>query len=397
VTLVADGTEAAIYQDGDYLQRAEAVAQIVESEADDTERDARVSPVVVDALRESGLFWMLVPEGMGGGGLGVRDALLVNERIARADASTGWAFMANAFGTAIMAGFLPPEGAQILYGGPEKAITAGMSAPVGRGRKVDGGVVINGRWQFGSGSDYATWIGMGIQVVDDDGSPVHHDDGRPDLRFALAPRDEITFIENWDVTGLVGTGSNDYTATDLFVPDHLCVDETTTRPARDEGFYYLGLLGISVAGHTAVATGVMQRALEEIATIAHGKQRGGYPVPIHEHSVFQFEFAKADADYRSARAYAFELYEQAEAYAAANEGLTPELEARVRQAATWSHHACARVTAFAHLWGGTQAFRNPSALGRIGRDAGVLTQHLLIDNITLIDSAPTLIDSWRRH
>jgi alkylation response protein AidB-like acyl-CoA dehydrogenase len=141
----------------------------------------------------------------------------------------------------------------------------------------------------------------------------------------------------------------------------------------------------------------MQRALEEIATIAYGKKRMGYPVPIHEHPAFQIEFAKADADYRSARAYAFELFEEAERYAAEYGGLTPELAARVRQAATWTHHACGRVIAFAHLWGGTQAFRNPSVLGRIGRDAGVLTQHLLIDNITLIDGAPALIDAWRRH
>jgi alkylation response protein AidB-like acyl-CoA dehydrogenase len=81
---------------------------------------------VVDALTESGLFWMLVPTAFGGGGLGIRDALLVNEAIARADASTGWAFMANAFGSAIMAGYLPESGARTLYGGPNKAITAGM-------------------------------------------------------------------------------------------------------------------------------------------------------------------------------------------------------------------------------------------------------------------------------
>jgi alkylation response protein AidB-like acyl-CoA dehydrogenase len=334
---------------------------------------------------------------MGGGGLGIVEAMLVNEEIARADASTGWAFMANAFGTGIIAGFLPEEGSRRLYGGSEKAITAGMSAPVGTARKTDGGLVANGRWQFASGSDYATWIGLGVQVVNDSGAPVLLESGSPDARFVLVPRDDVTFIDNWDVTGLVGTGSNDYTVSELFVPEYMGLSTFSTTPVQADGLYYMGLLGLSVAGHTAVATGAMKRALQEVATITDGKRRQGYPVPVSDYPVFHFEFAKADADYRSARAFAFEVYEEAEDYAARNGGLNPELTARVRQAATWAHHACDRVVGFARLWGGTQAFRNPSDLGRFVRDVNVLTQHLLIDNITLIDAGPALLDSWKKR
>lgn len=378
-----------------YLDRARLITPIIEGEAEDIESGKRVTSKVVDALRDAELFWILVPKSLGGAGLGIVEAMEVNEEIAYADASVGWAFMANSFGTGILAGYLPESGSEFLYGGADKAITAGMSAPVGRAVKVDGGLRATGKWQFGSGSDYATWIGLGLQVTDDEGNALNTPDGSPDQRFAVVPRDSVEFLGNWDVSGLVGTGSQDYAVADVFIPEELAMSTFSTTPTRKDGVYYMGLLGISVAGHAAVAFGLMRRALHEVAKITDGKQRLGYPSPVGDYAVFQFEFAKYEAEYQSARAYAYHVYAQAEEFAAREGHLSPELTARVRQAATWAHHVTHRVVSFAHLWSGTQSFRNPSFMGRATRDAAVLTQHLLIDNITMIDAAPALLDAWK--
>lgn len=378
-----------------YLDRARLIAPLIESEAERIESEKRVTPKIVDALRDAELFWMLVPKSLGGAGLGIVEAMEVNEEIAFADASVGWAFMANFIGTGILAGYLPESGSEFLFGGDDKAITAGMSAPVGKAVKVDGGLRATGKWQFGSGSDYATWIGVGLQVTDSDGNALKNADGQPDCRFALVPRDSVEFLGNWDVSGLVGTGSQDYRVEDVFIPEELAMSTFSTVPTRTDGVYYMGLLGLSVAGHTAVALGLMRRALHEVAKITDGKQRQGYPTPVNDYAVFQFEFAKYEAEYQSARAYALDVYAKAEAFAAREGHLSPELTARVRQAATWTHHVAHRVVSFAHLWSGTQSFRNPSFMGRATRDASVLTQHLLIDNITMIDAAPALLDAWK--
>jgi alkylation response protein AidB-like acyl-CoA dehydrogenase len=378
-----------------YLDRARLIAPLIESEAEAIESAKAVTPKVVAALRDAGLFWVLIPKSLGGGGLSIVESMEVIEEIARADGSTGWAFMANSIGTGIAAGYLPESGSKLLFGGDDKAITAGMSAPVGRAVKADGGLRAQGKWQFGSGSDYATWIGCGLQVYDADGNALRGDDGQPDARFAFVPRARVQFNGNWNVSGLVGTGSVDYSIEEQFIPDELVMSTFSTTPVRTDGVYYLGLLGISVAGHTAVACGLMQRALQEVAKITDGKRRQGYPTAVGDYAVFQFEFAKYEAQYQGARAYAMDLYAKAEEFGAREGFLTPELTARVRQAATYTHHVTQQVVSFAHLWAGTQGFREPSFMGRATRDTSVLTQHLLIDNITMIDAAPALLDVWK--
>ena len=40
----------------------------------------------------------------------------------------------------------------------------------------------------------------------------------PEMQVAVIPRDEIIFKDGWHVQGLKATGSYDYSAEDVFVP-----------------------------------------------------------------------------------------------------------------------------------------------------------------------------------
>ena len=62
--------------------------------------------------------------------------------------------------------------------------------------------------------------------------------------------------------------------------------------------------------------GVGSRALDEMLAIAQAKQRMGGR-PIAEQQLFQHDFAMHDAAMRSARAYVFESFAEAEAAALA--------------------------------------------------------------------------------
>ena len=42
--------------------------------------------------------------------------------------------------------------------------------------------------------------------------------GRPHVRTALFPKSKAEIIDNWQVIGLRGTGSDSYRVEDLFVP-----------------------------------------------------------------------------------------------------------------------------------------------------------------------------------
>ncbi|MDQ0382953.1 acyl-CoA dehydrogenase family protein [Amycolatopsis thermophila] len=380
----------------DALAAAKAIAPLIESEADAIERDTTITKTVVDAIARERLFWLLVPEEYGGWGLGIVDSLKVIEEISRADGSTGWALMANAFSTGIAVGFLDPEGAREIFDQPTPGITAGMILPTGKAVRVEGGYRVTGRYQFASGSAHASWIGAGFVVHDAEGNPLLTETGDPVCRVAFLPREKVEFLGNWNVMGLVGTGSYDYAVTDVFVPDKHTMDTFSTTPVRPEPVYQLGLLGIGVGGHGPVALGLATRALQEIASIASVKARPGYEGVVGDSVMFRREFAKYEALVQSARRYVYDLHGEAEAAAAAGEEITLEQRARLRQVTTWVQEVAGEVVGFAHRWGGSQSIRNPSALGRCTRDAAVATQHLLVDPMTLVDAAQEILPGYVR-
>ena len=79
-------------------------------------------------------------------------------------------------------------------------IATSLAFAGGRGRKVDGGWEVTGRWPLSSGVDNSDWNMLGFMVRDSENGPV------VDQRFALAHRSEYEIIDTWHAVGLCGTG-----------------------------------------------------------------------------------------------------------------------------------------------------------------------------------------------
>lgn len=382
-------TQTLDHPTADLVSAARGLTAVIDAEADRMESERRITEPVVAALADARIFWMLVPRAFGGGGLGIVEALQVIEELARADGSTGWAVMANAFSTGIAAGFLGDEGAREIFAGDDKGITAGMILPTGKGVRVEGGYRVTGRYGFASGSGHASWIGAGFVVHDDDGNP-ETVDGAPVCRVAFVPREKIEFLGGWNVMGMVATGSDDYAVEDVFVPEAHTMDTFSTVPVRPEAVYKLGLLGIGVGGHAPVALGIAQRALEEIARITAVKSRPGYDGPVGDSPMFRREFAAHEALLQAARRYVYDAHADAEAAAATGE-VTDEQRARLRQVTTWVQSVAQDVVTFAYNWGGSASLRTPSVLGRCLRDISVGAQHMLVEPMTLVEAAGPIL------
>ncbi|MCG2621216.1 acyl-CoA dehydrogenase family protein [Arthrobacter sp. I2-34] len=370
----------------DFVERARALAPLIESEAAAAEAQGKITEKVVEALKDSGLMWMLVPTEYGGG-LNTAQATEVIEEVSRADGSTGWVLMANSFGNAVISGFLPEGGSRDLYAGPDKAIIAGMGAPVGKAVATDGGYIVQGKYRFGSGSHHATHIGFGLTLVNEQGEAL-------DYLQAVVPREQVVFKGGWDVTGFVATGSQDFEIPEQFV-DAKYVFSLQGAAVQKHAPFATGVV-IGILGHAGVALGLTARALQEVAGSSRQRFRGGYPTPVDQYPVFLSEFAKIEAEYQAARAYTLETFAKIDEYAVREGAPSEELVARARQATTWTHDVLERVISKARLWSGSDAFRNPSGIGRAVRDAGVVTQHIFIDPITYVEAAPALLRSWQR-
>ena len=374
------------------VDRARALRPLIEREAARAEEETTTTQVVVDAIAEAELFWILVPRELGGAEAGIEDALAVFEELAYADGSTGWSTMANATSSAFAAIYTGDDAAKTMFGPNGRGIHAGMFGPVGAARATDDGFVVSGKYQFGSGCAHATWFAAGTQEVGAAGTPLDDESGLPALRVVFLRPEQVVLRGNWNVLGLAGTGSYDYTVDNEFVGEELSFPLLTATPRRGGPTYRIGLFGIVASGHAGFALGVGARALDEILVIARTKQRMGQFSPVAEEQLFQHDYALHDAAMRSARAYVIDVFAKAEAEALAGIGPSLVLQQRMRQATTYATRVAAEAARFAYTWAGTGALRG-GVVQRCFRDIHAGTQHIYVDNNTLTAYTQVMLNS----
>jgi alkylation response protein AidB-like acyl-CoA dehydrogenase len=375
------------------LVRARKIAPIISTEAVAGESNGTLAPASVAALCDTELFWCAVPKEVGGLGCDLVTTIEIIEEITRADGSSGWTLMANAIATCLAGAYLKDTAIDSMFGSGSRPSIAGMFGPGGKARQVAGGYQGSGKFSFGSGCAHANWMGSGLMVVDDNG-PRALPSGSPEIRICFLPRERINFRDNWSVMGLEGTGSYDYEILDQLVPEEYTFERSQQTQLRGGTQFALGLQAFGCAGHSAIALGLMQRALAEVAHIAFRKKRPGSTVAVAESAVFKHGFSVQEANFQASRGYVLEVFRSAEQAAKKGLAVTSEQRQRFRQATTWAHNVASEVVGFCHLWAGSDAIRHPSPLGRCTRDMSVATQHVFVDQGSLIDAAPALLERW---
>src|SRR5437667_10841137 len=151
------------------VEAARALQPIVTGYQDETERERRIPPPLVEQLRNAGFYSMVVPRELGGLELDLVTFLRVAELMAEADGSVGWN-LANSAGQQLIALSLPAAGVNEIYEQGPDTIIAGTAVPGGGvGREVEGGYVVTGRWPFGSGCRESTWMLGNFDILEGDG------------------------------------------------------------------------------------------------------------------------------------------------------------------------------------------------------------------------------------
>ena len=328
----------------------------------ETDRLRRLPDDVAAVLIDSGILRSLVPKVYGGGEVHLQELLDAVEALAWHDGSTAWCAAIGAT-TGLTAAFLPAEHAEAIFGDPRVA-AGGYALPAGSATPTDGGVLVDGRWSWGSGTHHCTWIGGGCFLGDR-------------APFVFFERDQVELLDDWHAVGLRGTGSGDYVVRGAFVPDGRWADLRTT-PRVDGPLYRFPFLGALALGVSAVAVGLARRALDELVDLAGAKRPAQSSRLLAERPVVQAQVAKADAARRAAAAFVREAVGEAWDAAATGAPLTAEHIRLVRLAATDATWRAADAVDLAYHAAGGSSVHESSPLQRVFRDVHVVTQHGMV-------------------
>src|SRR5258707_6123882 len=99
------------------VERAKALAPLILREADEIERTRRLTPPVVSALIENGLYRSLLPQSLGGAEAPLEIFMQMQEEIAKADASTAWC-LGQCSVCAMTAAYLDQDPAAEIFNAP---------------------------------------------------------------------------------------------------------------------------------------------------------------------------------------------------------------------------------------------------------------------------------------
>ncbi|MEM5345973.1 acyl-CoA dehydrogenase family protein [Paraburkholderia azotifigens] len=343
----------------------------IERRRDEFDQLSHVPRDMIAKMKRAGIYRASTPRRFGGDALPPPQFLAILERIAIADGSTAWV---AAFGSAnTYLASLPLETqAQIYAKGPDQVFAGGLY-PLQPAINVPGGYKVSGQWRFASGCKGADWIGVGIG-----GTPASSGDAGAGKPFtAVFPASEVEIVDNWNVVGMQGTGSHDLRLRDKFVD----AQWTFVRGGHaliDEPLYRYPAVAYQAQVHAAVNVGLARAALDLVTDMSGATKTTTGAPRLADRGYYRSGLAKAEAQWRSARAFFYESAQAAWDTIVAGDPVTPSQANLMRLSATHAAHVCAEVVMQAYQMAGIAAIYRESRLQRLVRDSIVVTQHAFL-------------------
>ena len=165
---------------------------------------------------------------------------------------------------------------------------------------------MSGSWPYASGCQHSAWFFCWCQVFDADQMRLT-EHGEPEVRAVCVPTAQITIVDTWEVSGLVGTGSHDVVLEQVVVPGEYTSPFGPGMMAQGKHFqsvlYRYPLYALAGIQVSAVALGIAQGAVDACLELAQSKRSIGTTDLLCERPLFHIRLAEAVALVRSARAW----------------------------------------------------------------------------------------------
>jgi alkylation response protein AidB-like acyl-CoA dehydrogenase len=352
------------------VSAARDVTAIVADSADDTFKLGRPADDAIEALEEAGLFRMPWPEAHGGTGAPTATQCEVMAQIAQGDGSVSW--VASVYNAVSQMICVFGDEALDEFVSSDTPRSAGVFAPTGKFVPSDGGYMVVGKWAFASGQHHAGWI-----VV-----PAVPEAGGPPMAF-LVPKSEFSVIDDWHVSGFIGTGSNSVALDGTFVPEHRAVPfvDIVLGACRAESLrtvtrFHQPFVPFMCAVSVGTPLGLARSALElfEQRIVGRGITYTTYTEQAAA-PVTHFQLAEARMKLDQAELLAARLVTTVDDHAATGGSWDVATRVRCRADIAWALKLCREACELVEHGSGASAIRQGDGLGAVLRDIRAISVH----------------------
>jgi alkylation response protein AidB-like acyl-CoA dehydrogenase len=222
--------------------------------------------------------------------------------------------------------------------------------------------------------------------------PLRDEHGNPKQLLVVFPASDAQIVDTWHTIGMRGTGSNDISMNDVFVPERLAgrVAPLTVLPPACNLPIFRMTVWFPVAGLGAPALGCARAAIDDLLELAAEKTPSYTRTKLAERPVVQRQIAEAEALVGSARAYLHETVRDAWDSVSQGEFLTQPHKIAIQLATSHAIRAAAQAVDLVQEAAGTSAIRQERPFERYFRDIHTMTQHAF-GSVSRFESAGKLL------
>ncbi len=263
------------------VRRASALRPLLLADQANVEARGTYSDEMHQRFRDAGLYRILQPRMYGGYEFDLTVFARVVMEIARGCPSTGWGFCLASAHALNAAALYSKAGQDILFGADGHFAASARGVPSGTATETPEGWIVNGQWDYCSGSPHSSHAMFGVRLIPLGGAPV----GPPMFGTVTVPREQWAMLDNWrGFIGLRGSGSNSIRVEDALVPDALVsrqnffsinIDGGTVGYHLHGNAMYSGrMFGFFQTEITSILVGIGFAALDEFELILKKKAEG---------------------------------------------------------------------------------------------------------------------------
>jgi len=363
-----------------WVDRARSLSPFVQKYRDQAELERHLPGEVANAMRERNLFCLWLPRSLGGPQLPIATVVQVMEELSRQDGSVGWNSMISTNHSILWSHLRHDVAASMVEGG--KHVIAGTiggggdrnSPGGGVATKVPGGFRITGKWGFASGCHHADWM-VANGRISENGELRKTPQGNIGLYSFLLQPSEVTLLDTWFTTGMRGTGSHHFEATDVFVPEERMFPTNTPETYVDSVIYSTPRTTPWSACIAGVAIGIARDAIDSFLDLAKVKPAGVGRSSLLERDSVHRAVGEAEGRLRAGRSFLLETARLVDGYIERGESIPDEAAAQMRAATGTASLLSTEAVDAMYTMAGSSSIYTTNRLDRCFRDVHTTISH----------------------